>query len=135
LFEPIQSVIEMHQKAGEVSCQIGNLSMAALHKMFQVAREFHAGTNLLKMKIALERDIKEEEYHESFPFLGRKLSLHHQAVTTLIWGSQPPDLGDRSDGSLWDSEPSVSYYSNICTIKPLSRPTTTFDLCKPVHSH
>jgi hypothetical protein len=137
LFEPIQSVIEMHRKAVEVGCQIGNLPMEALHKIFQVAREFHAGTNLLKMKTALERDLKEEEYHESFPFLGRILNLYRQAVTTLICGSQPLDLVVRSNESLWGSEPSVSYHPSISTIKQLSNkePNTSLDLYEPVSSH
>lgn len=113
MFEPIQAVIEMHCKAGEIGRQIGNLSIAALHKTFQVAREFYAGTNLLKWKADIERDLKGEEYHESFPFLGRRLTLYHQAVSALIGGSQPPSLVERSDGSLWDSEPSVSCNLNI----------------------
>jgi hypothetical protein len=108
LFEPIQSVIEMHRAAGEVGCQIGNLSLTAIHKMFQYAREFHAGSNLLQMKSALERDLKAEEYHQSFPLMGRKLNLYRQAVTILSSDSQPVDLDSRSDGSLWDSDASVS---------------------------
>ncbi len=120
LFEPIQSVIEMHYRAGEIGCQIGNLSLTAIHKMFHYAREFWAGTNLLKMKTDIERDLKAEEYHESFPFLGRKLNLHYQAVMILIWDNHSPDLNDRSDGSLWDNEASVStqflcYQPNVKT--------------------
>jgi hypothetical protein len=135
LFEPIQAVIEMHRKAGEIARQIGNLSISALHKIFQVAREFYAGTNLLKWKTDIERDLKEEEYRESFQFLRRRLKLYCQAVTTLIGGSQPPNLVERSDGPLWDSEPSVSCKYEHFSITPLSTSITTFDVCKPVSSH
>ncbi|KAL3793699.1 hypothetical protein ACHAWO_000509 [Cyclotella atomus] len=116
LFEPIQSVIQMHYRAGEIGCQIGNLSLTALHKMFHYAREFWAGTNLLKMKTDLERDLKAEEYNQSFPFLGRKLNLHYQAVMILIWDNHSPDLNDRSDGSLWDNEASCLITQMSCLV-------------------
>jgi hypothetical protein len=126
LFEPIQSVIQMHYRAGEIGCQIGNLSLTAIHKMFHYAREFWAGTNLLQMKTDLERDLKAEEYHESFPLLSRKLNIFHHAVMILSCESLPPDLGDRSNGSLWDSEASVS--THILNHQTTSTSITTCDL-------
>ena len=126
MFDPMQSVIEMHRKAGEIGCQIGNLSIAALHKIFKIAREFYAGTNLLKMKTDIERDLKAEEYHESFPLLSRKLNTFHQAVMILSCDSLPPDLDDRSNGSLWDSEASVS--THILNHQTTSTSITTCDL-------
>lgn len=104
-FEPIQSVIEMHRKAAEVGYQLGSLSLSAMHKVFQVAREFHSGKNLLKMKEDTERDTKSEEYHTSFPLLGMKLHAYHKAVTTLM-GESIPEEPDKSQ--VFDSEPSVS---------------------------
>jgi hypothetical protein len=126
LFEPIQSVIQMHYRAGEIGCQIGNLSLTAIHKMFHYAREFWAGTNLLQMKTDLERDLKAEEYQESFPLLSRKLNTFHQAVMILSCDSLPPDLDDRSNGSLWDSEASVS--THILNHQTTSTSITTCDL-------
>ena len=42
LFEPLQSVIEMHRKAYEIGLHLGSQTIAMMHKIFAVAREFHA---------------------------------------------------------------------------------------------
>ena len=127
LFEPIQSVIEMHRKASEVALQVGSLWLSAMHKIFQVAREFHSGTNLLKMKENLERYLKEEEYHTSFQYIGGKLNGYQKVILTLIGECIHQDCDEESE--LFDSEPSVSV--KVCNSAFLLNHLDTSCLSRP----
>ena len=99
-FEPIQAVVEVHRKAYVIGYQVGNLSNSAFHKLFYAVRQFHAGANLVKLKEELEHGFKSEEYHCSFPVLGKKLKYLYVTITRLIGDEEPsimphpePELG------------------------------------------
>ena len=98
--EPIQAVIDMHHKAFGIGYQVGNVSVAALHKMFYVIRKFYVGSNLVQLKEELEHELMSEEYHCSFPVLGKKLKYLYVTITRLIGDEEPsimphpePELG------------------------------------------
>lgn len=103
-FEPIQSVIDMHRKAIDIGYQVGNLSLAAVHKMFYINRKFHAGANLVQLKKELEHDLKSEEYHCSFPILLMKLNLFQRAVLRLIGGDGITSMPPEPEAEVYDSE-------------------------------
>ena len=94
LFEPIQACIEMHRRAYELGMQLGNTSISSFHKSFVIARELHAGTNLLRLKEEIEFDMKMAKHH-SIPIFDAKSQQYYDAVLTLINGeskmSQDPD--------------------------------------------
>jgi hypothetical protein len=95
----------MHRKAYNIGLQVGNVSIAALHKQFLVARELHAGTNLVELKEELDLDIKMSEHHDSFTVLGMKLNIYYKAVLTLI-GEEASSMNNNLDGdSVYDQEP------------------------------
>ena len=91
-FEPIQAVIDMHHKAFGIGYQVGNVSVAALHKMFYVIRKFYVGSNLVQLKEELEHELMSEEYHCSSPILSMKLNLFYNAVLRLISGDEITSL-------------------------------------------
>ena len=97
LFEPLQSVIEMHRKAYEIGLHLGSQKYAMMHKIFAVAREFHAGTNLVDINDEIECALKSEECHTFVSTVGTQLHTHHKAVQCLIKG-----YGENSDVKLGD---------------------------------
>jgi hypothetical protein len=95
----------MHKKARDVALQLGNLSPAAVNKVFLHAREFDAGHNLLKMKDRLEHDWKSEQYHCSVPALETEMNVYLKAVSCMI-GCEHLSQEDDMDSLYWDREPS-----------------------------
>jgi hypothetical protein len=104
LFEPLQSVIEMHKKARDVALQLGNISRAGAHKIFLLAREFYAGHNLLEMKDRLEHNWKSEQYHCSVPALEMEMNVYLKAVSCLIGCETLPPQEADMDSPIWDRE-------------------------------
>ena len=106
LFEPIQAVVEMHRKAYVIGYQVGDLSSSAFHKLFYAVRQFYAGVNLVKLKEELKYGFKSEEYHCSFPMLGKKLKYLYATITRLI-GDEEPSIEPRSEPTMevFDDEP------------------------------
>jgi predicted ATPase len=105
-FEPMQAVVEMHRKAFEVGYQVGDLSNSAFHKLFYAVRQFYAGANLVKLKEELEHGFKSEEYHCSFPMLGKKLHHLHTTVMRLIGDEETPIVSHpEPELEVFDGEP------------------------------
>lgn len=105
LFEPMQACVDMHCKAYDVGQQVGNISIAALHKQFLIARQLHSGTNLIQMKDNLDMDIKMLEHVYSFPMLAMKLRVYYDAVLTLIGDESSSTPTELSGGTVFDQEP------------------------------
>ena len=114
-FEPIQAVVEMHRKAYVIGYQIGDLANSGLHKLLYAVRQFYAGTNLVKLKEELEHDFKSEEYHCSFPMLGKKLKYLNTTITRLI-GDEESSIMPRSEPTLevFDEEPAFIAREMAC---------------------
>ena len=103
-FEPIQAVIDMHHKAFGIGYQVGDLSFAALHKMFYFNRKFYAGANLVQLKEELKHELTSEEYHSSFPILLTQLKHFHEAVMRLIGSDGVTSLPQEPESEIYDSE-------------------------------
>lgn len=95
LFEPIQACVDMHRRAYEIALQIGNTSIAALHKHLSIVRKLHSGVNLLFLKDEIEHDLKMAKHH-SLRYLVMKLSIYYETVLTLI-GDKSPSSSLRLD--------------------------------------
>lgn len=106
LFEPLQSVIEMHRKAYEIGLHLGSQKYAMMHKICAVAREFHAGTNLADINDEIECALKSEECHHTFT-VRTQLHSHHKAVQCLIKGYGENSDVKLGDLSLLDNDPST----------------------------
>lgn len=106
----------MHRRAYDISMQIGNNSIAALHKQFLTVRQLLAGTNLLDLKEELEHEIKMTDQYYSFPVLGMKLKLHYNTVLNLI-GDTTSKLFQESDRdvdtSTYDNESTHAFHLMI----------------------
>ncbi|KAL7478293.1 hypothetical protein ACHAW6_004062, partial [Cyclotella cf. meneghiniana] len=98
LFEPIQVCIEMHRMAYDIGLQVGNISIAALHKLFMIFEQLHSGKNLQSLKQELEREMKMAEHYCSFPVVGTKLQAYYEAVSALI-GEKSRDLSHQHKNS------------------------------------
>ena len=74
----------MHSVAYDISIQLGNGSIGALHKQFLIARKLFSGANLNQLLDEVDREIQTTEQYHSFPMLGQKMHLYKNAVQTLI---------------------------------------------------
>lgn len=95
----------MHRKAYDIGQQVGNISMASLHKQFLIARELHSGTNLMQLKDDLDMDIKMSEHVYSFPMLAMKLRVYFDAVLTLVGEESSVRLPQPNENAAFDQEP------------------------------
>ena len=116
VFEPIQAVIEMHRQAYDVGLRTGNSSIAGIHKVFTVAREFFAGANLVRIKDEIECVLKSDEYHGFMSVFGMKLGVHHQAVKCLIDGDKESSITKSEDESLYDNNSTVVVYQMMISV-------------------
>jgi hypothetical protein len=84
LFEPLQAVIDMHQQAIDVSLNLGNSSIAALHEVFLIVRKKYAGTNLLEIKEIIVRGMHMQNHPGSSAVLRMILHEDYEGVCALI---------------------------------------------------
>jgi hypothetical protein len=97
----------MHSKAYDIGQQIGNTSIAALHKQFLIARQLHSGMNLVQLKDDLDLDIKMTEYVYAFPMLAVKLHVYYAAVVDLIGTESSPSNQEPNVEPAFDQEPAI----------------------------
>jgi hypothetical protein len=98
LFEPLQAVIDMHQRAIDVSLNLGNSSIAAFHEGFLITRKKYAGANLLEMKQILERWMNMQDHPGTSAVLQILLHENYEGVCALI-GEATSGLSQTVDGS------------------------------------
>jgi hypothetical protein len=107
MFEPLQAVNDMHQKGMEISLNIGNSPVAALHNVFLSVRRIHAGTNLLKLKEDFEREMKMPDHPSTCTaVLQMKQRVHYEGICILIGDNTDLPIDNASDASIFDHEPS-----------------------------
>jgi hypothetical protein len=103
LFEPLQAVIDMHQRAIDVSLNFGNSSVAAIHEGFLILRKKYAGANLLEIKEILERRMNMQNHPGTSSVLQILLREQYEGLCALI-GEATSGLSEtfhgRSDAEL-----------------------------------
>ncbi|KAL3804864.1 hypothetical protein HJC23_006636 [Cyclotella cryptica] len=89
LFEPIQACVDMLRRGYEMAMQAGNLSVAAFHKIFVLARCAKTGMNLLDLKSEIDVELSLSA-HRAQTFMAMRLRCYRETIQTLI--------GDKSTG-------------------------------------
>lgn len=100
----------MHRRAYDVSIQVGNNSIAALHTQFLIVRQLLAGTNLLDLKEELEHAIKMSDQYYSFPVLGMKLKFYYSTVLNLIGETTLQEPNRDLNASTYDKESAHAFH-------------------------
>lgn len=98
-----QACIDMHRKAYEHSIQVGNITVATMHKQFLIVRLLHAGMNLQELRDEIQHELKMAEQY--FPMLRLKLNVYYKAVLTLIGDESYQDHPTKSNESVFDQNP------------------------------
>jgi hypothetical protein len=94
----------MHRTAHEISLQVGNTSIAALHKQFLIVRQLHAGYNLESLKETIKDELKMAELTDNFPMLRSKLQIYKDAILDLIGDESVQHHFEESDASIYDKD-------------------------------